>query len=74
MEPDYNVDEKQHTLQRAAKILRTYVDMRRRERRREHMLICAGVRERKTGTYIDMCRRERDRDRERERERDVNRC
>ena len=35
MEPDYNVDEKQHTLQRAAKILRTNVDMCRREREGE---------------------------------------
>ena len=45
LEPDYNVDEKQHTLQRAAKILRTYVDMCRREKRREQMLICRGERE-----------------------------
>ena len=66
MEPDYNVDEKQHTLQHAAKILRTYVDMWRRERRREHMLICAGERERERERekYVDMCRRERERRRE----------
>ena len=35
LEPDNHVDEKQHTLQRAAKILRIYIDMCRRERRRE---------------------------------------
>ena len=35
LEPDNHVDERQYTLQRAAKILRTDIDMCRRERRRE---------------------------------------
>ena len=74
VEPVYNVDEKQHTLQRAAKLLRTDVNMSMSERRREQMLICGGERERQTEGERErireqmlICAGERERDRGRER-------